>query len=165
MEQSYFALITVIVSGFFGLLVASVSSCLTQGREFKIIKERNFKERIKYVERVYVDTLSAVHIVTQRAHTRDTDFPRIQAQLLLISTKEIVEQFIRVGEALENWATEYNKSQPKTVGESSYSIIQSGDSEHRKKADELYRVFHPEMKKFETLLRNHLDEMFKSVIL
>jgi hypothetical protein len=78
----------------------------------------------------------------------------MQQKLAISSTKEIYDQYIEAGEAIEAWATEHHKSQPRDSG--GILAFHPTMKDHELAAQELFPTTHIELERLRDLIREHI---------
>jgi hypothetical protein len=159
MPEGIFVLATVTVSGLFGLLVALTTSRITRDHEKLLLRHHSKKEYIESIKTLFVDAISVLDTSIRNDGMGDKDHQQkitsVSSKLELLTTEEIFKQFEETGKAIDIWATQYRKGQPKNIGEG-MSIISSGDSAHQQKAVELFVFVENEKGKFVSILKNFI---------
>lgn len=137
------SLITVFVSGIFGLMVAIVTWRLANKREKQKFNLEFAKTELKDKEELYISILASID-KTVRYTTREIDYSDlidentlILAKSKLLATKKINIQLEEIHDIIEVWSSNYRKSLPKRIEGIDMGIISTEDSKYRKKAKEL----------------------------
>lgn len=133
-----------LVSGLFGLIVALITWKLSGKREkIKFGQEFKLKE-YKEMEVFYASLLATLEKLVKFIKT-DVEQTELQNELSLLfakavlySNKEINDRLNSIGEKLFEWSSEYRKSLPMKIGDSSHGIVSNFTVEHGERADELY---------------------------
>jgi uncharacterized protein with PIN domain len=161
MDEREFALITLAISGLFGLAVAVTTNWMTAGRENRTFRRQLRRERIEAARTLYEDALSALEtLIVSRARTDkagQAEFTRLLARLALRSTDEIRTQFDKTAEAALDWAAQYRKSQPEEMA--GLLVYKSGASKYEEEAEKLYPIFHAHFFKLKGMMVEHLKEL------
>ncbi|APQ18802.1 hypothetical protein [Maribacter hydrothermalis] len=141
---NFIPILTVFLSGLFGLLVAYITWNLASKREKEKFKQelafREFKEK----EELYISILSSLDKTVKFTKTgKDyselfNDLTFISAKSKLLATESINIKFSEISDILYVWSSRYRQSLPKKVGGTDYGIVTNLDNEHREKADEIY---------------------------
>jgi hypothetical protein len=163
----YLTLITVMVSGLFGLLVAVATSILANRREVITHRRHNAKETYEEVKATYCDSLASLEKCI-RYITRDSEFPNLEAELAsssamlqLIATEPILEQNVKVSDLMHAWSTEFIRGEPKKFAGSNTVTISSQDKPHRERAKALYPELTNACTDLANLMRDHLASLRK----
>jgi hypothetical protein len=163
--NAYLPLITVFVSGAFGLLVAIVTIWMTTQRESRNYTRDRARQRFEDSKSLYANYFAqlekCIRCTEQRGDVSSlTDaLPLLNAQLNLTASKEVVSQTHICSELLYEWSTEYRRGSPKQVGDTNVAIFSSGDSEHCAKAKELRPRLMNELTKLIDLMKSHLESI------
>ncbi|MFA5515049.1 MAG: hypothetical protein WDA20_02060 [Desulfuromonadales bacterium] len=164
MPDGIFTLATVTISGLFGLLVALTTSRVSREHEKLVLKVRLKNEKIESIKTLLVDAISALDATIRGEGMGDKDHEQrittVSARLRLLTEPEIFSQFEKAGNAIDLWAAQYKKGQPRQLS-SGVSIISSGDSEHQKKAVTMFENVEREMDAFVSLSRMHINKLEK----
>lgn len=86
---------------------------------------------------------------------------RLLVRFRLESTPDILAQFEVTGGALNAWAAEAAKSEPRPIGDSAL-VFATWQCDHQKHADALFPLYQAEYKKLEHMMRLHLDSLQES---
>ena len=160
--NAYLSLITVVVSGAFGLLVAVVTTWMTSYRESRKYVRDRARERFETIKSLYAKYLAllekGIRCTEELGDYSEltNDLSLLNAQMLLTASKEVGAQSEACGDLLYHWSTEYRRGSPKKLGDIGVSIVASGDSEHFQKAKELRPKLMAELTKLIDLMKVHL---------
>jgi|GEM_PF-4569289 len=164
LDDKLFALLTVLLSGLFSLLVVLITNWMTSRFENKKFNNQLKKEKIEAIRNLYENTIYMLQkfIVQSGKGSKEEqdEFNRIKARLALRSTKEIEEQYASCFDVAEDWARIYVKSLPEKT-ESGYSIIKSGMNQFAEQAKPLLDKFHNEFEKLKNLMIQDLSKIEK----
>lgn len=159
----FIPILTVFLSGLFGLLVAVVTWNLASKREKEKFKQdlklREFKEK----EELYVSILSSLDKTVRFTKIgKDyvelyNDFTFITAKSQLLATESINKKFSEISDILYVWSSKYKQSLPKKVGGTDFGIVTNLDNEHREKADEIYPELIKSINELVTLIKKELN--------
>lgn len=163
-DNIYFIpILTVFLSGLFGLLVAYITWNLASKREKEKFKQdlalREFKEK----EELYISILSSIDKTVKFTKTgKDyselfNDLTFISAKSKLLATKSINSKFSEVSDILYVWSSRYRQSLPKKVGGTDFGILTNLDNEHREKADEIYPELSKSINDLVSLIKTELN--------
>lgn len=137
------SLITVFISGIFGLIVAIVTWRLAIKREKQKFNLEFAKTELKAKEELYVSILASID-KTVKYTSRAKDYSDlidentlILAKSKLLSTKKINIKLEEIHDIIEVWSSNYRQSLPKRIDGIDMGIITSEDSKYRKKAEKL----------------------------
>lgn len=137
------SLITVFVSGVFGLIVAIVTWRLANKREKQRFNLEYAKTELKDKEELYISILVSID-KTVKYTTREKDYSELinenalmLAKAKLLATKEINVQLENIQDIIEVWSSNYRQSLPKRIEGINMGIISTEDSKYRKKAEEI----------------------------
>lgn len=137
------SLITVFVSGVFGLIVAIVTWRLANKREKQKFNLEYAKIELKDKEELYISILVSID-KTVKYTTREKDYSELinenalmLAKAKLLATKEINIQLENIHDIIEVWSSNYRQSLPKRIEGINMGIISTEDSKYRKKAEEI----------------------------
>ena len=137
-------IITVFISGLFGLLVALLTWKLANQREkrkFQIeLNLREYKEK----EELYVSILANLDKMIRITRSGQdysnwlTEISLNSAKANILASEKINKQLSQVSDILYEWSTELRKGLPTKIGESGFGMISNKDFEHQDKAIDLY---------------------------
>lgn len=138
------AILTVFISGLFGLIVAIVTIELVDRRENRKFKKEMALRDYKEHEELYISILSSLDKIVKYTHTGKEyeelfeELTYISAKSQLLAAKKVNEVFSEVSEILYVWTTEYKESLPIKIGGSNRGLITNLENKHKEKADEIY---------------------------
>jgi hypothetical protein len=165
--KHYVPLVTVFVSGLFGLAVAVVTLLLASRKEEAARRRQAAREAYEELKVVYADALACLEKCIREVSGQGT-FPGLQeslainsARVALVAPEDIVAQSHRVSDLVHEWSVEYRRGQPKPIGpkELNATLISSTDTRHREKASELYPQLMAACTDFANLMRSHLEKV------
>lgn len=155
-------LATVLCSGLLSLVVSVVVAALNSLKESRAEKRQQGRERKAKLEAIYVDQIAifekylrAVEGMGSYAETHE-ETARPNARLRLLSTRDVITEAEKASELMFKWSGEYRAGMPKSVPGSDLVRISSGDSEHLKKAQELYPELIDQINKMISAMTGHL---------
>lgn len=161
--NEYMPLVTVFVSGFFGLVVALATTYVAHLIENRRHVRDSRRRRRDEIEALYVDTLATLE-KAMRETTKLDDysesleaFPRVNARLMLTSTPEIIDQYAIVGHCLYEWSTEYRKGSPKRINDTGAALVSSDMLPHSDKAKDLYPKLNAAVVELSQLMTAHIN--------
>jgi len=163
--DKYVPLLTIFVSGLFGLLVAAVTSVLSSRREAGGYLRTRRRERYERTLALYVDAIASIEKsmrVTQQVQDYSElieELPKLNAQLRLLSTEAIIQQCEKVSDLLYQWSSEYRKGMPKPIRNTGMAILSSHDGPHLEKAKEVFPGLSGEMMTLIRLMRSHIESI------
>jgi hypothetical protein len=167
--KDYLPLVTVFLSGVFGLAVAIVTSILANRKDVRARQRQAAQETYEEFKAVYSGSLVCLEKCLRSVKDR-ADFPALQeelaaanARLQLIASDEVIEQNHKVGDLIFAWSTEFRQGEPKRSSGAGYSIISSQDTPHQEKAKELYPQLMKACNELAKLMREHLTSVRKRV--
>jgi hypothetical protein len=163
--EEYLPLVTIFVSGLFGLVVAAVTSVLSNRREASGYLRTRRRERYERTLALYVDIIANLERcirVTERIREYSViveELPKLNAQLRLLSTEAINQQSDKVGDLMYQWSSEYRKGMPKPISDTGMAMMSSHDGPHLEKAKELFPGLSDEIQKLISLMRSHIESI------
>lgn len=168
-SSSLIPLITVFISGVFGLIVAIVTWKLANHRENRKFKyEQNILD-YKEKKDLYVRLLATLD-KSIRITRRDENFSNqheelslISAQIRILGSERINNKLYEVSDLLFEWSTEYKRGLPKKLGNTDLRMISTQDSPHIKKAEELYPSLAKQMVELAKLIEKELNDIKKKL--
>ncbi|MDI1321983.1 MAG: hypothetical protein PSV36_04495 [Algoriphagus sp.] len=137
-------IITVFISGLFGLIVALLTWKLANQREKRKFQIDLYLRELKEKEDLYVSMLANLEKVIrltrsgQDYSTLLTELSLNSARANILASEKINEQLDLVSDKLYEWSSEFKKGLPTKIGESGFAMISNKDFEHRDSAKELY---------------------------
>jgi hypothetical protein len=138
------AILTVFISGLFGLIVAVVTLELVDRRENKKFKKEMALRDYKEHEELYISILSSLDKIVKFTHRGKEyeelfeDLTYISAKSQLLAAKKVNDKFSEVSEILYVWTTEYKASLPTRIGGTNLGLVTSLVNKHKEKSDEIY---------------------------
>jgi hypothetical protein len=161
MSDKEFALITVLVSSVFGLIVAVATSKLSSSSENKVFRRQLRRDKVDATRLLYEDALFVLNRTVSRLgvgdNTEQTEINRMLARLALSSTNDIRNQYEKTAEAVDTWAATYRKSQPERHGDN--AIVKSGMGKYREEADLLIPNLEENLSKLRKLMIEHIGNL------
>lgn len=142
--MNYIPLITVFISGLFGLLVAILTWMMANRREKRKFKQDFAILDLRAKEDLYVAVLASLDKTIRKTESAEEfenhheEFSLISAKVNLLSTEIINEKLAEVSNILFRWSTEYKQSNPKKIPNTDFGYVTNLDSGHRRKANEIY---------------------------
>lgn len=161
--DAYFALVTVLVSGLFGLLVAWVTGRMAHRREVALSSRLIARDRIDLKRNVFSRQLSVLEKsirLTNRLENYsvlDEELSFVNAQLLLIGNMTIVTQSERVGDLLYEWSTEVRKGSPLRGPDSTIAVFNPMQKTHQVNATEIFPKLNQAILELAALMRTELE--------
>ncbi len=132
-------ILTVFLSGLFGLLVAVVTWNLASKREREKFKQdlalREFKEK----EELYISILSSLDKTVRFTKIGNdyvnlyNDFTFITAKSQLLATESINIKVSEISEILYAWSSKYKQSLPKKVGGTDFGIVTNNSNKYKQR--------------------------------
>lgn len=142
--KDFFPLITVFVSGLFGLLVAVLTWSLANIREkMRFNKELTYRD-YKDKENIYLTLLSSLDkAIRYTKYGKDyteliDEMTMNSAHINVFGAKSINAKLFDVSEKLYEWSALYSKSIPNKLKGTGVSIVSTEIFEFREKADNMY---------------------------
>lgn len=167
--SSLISLITVFISGVFGLVVAIVTWKLANHRENRKFRYDQNISDYKEKKELYVRLLATLD-KTIRIIKRDEDFSNqheelslISAQIRILGSESINDKLYEISDLLFEWSTEYKRGLPKKLGNTDFRMISTQDSPHIKKASEIYPSLSNEMVELAKLIEKELNDIKKKL--
>lgn len=136
--------LTVIISGFFGLLVALSTFWLTTRKEIALFERNSKKERIAKLEALYLDELAMFEKVIRYVESSQDctslydEMARLNARMKLGASKIVLEHASKLSELIHVWSSEYAQGQPSKSVDRRFVMISSSQTPHREKAEQIY---------------------------
>lgn len=159
------SLITVFISGIFGLIVAIVTWRLANKREKQKFNLEFAKTELKDKEELYTSILASIH-KSVRYTKGQNDYSDlidentlILAKSKILATKKINIQLEEVHDIIEVWSSIYSQSLPKRIDGTDMGIISSEDSKYREKAEELIPHLQKAMGKLVVEIKTELNKL------
>jgi len=164
------SIITVLISGFFGLLVAIVTWKLANSREKRNFKHQQIREEIKEYEQMYISVISSIDKTIRIIESRESidrqidELSLVSALTNLKGNNVINKKLSEVSDLIFIWSSEYRKGMPKKFGETGLNIVSNMDRKHIKKAEELYPKLMSAINELIKLMKSDLVKMKKDLI-
>ena len=162
MSERVFALTMLLVSGTLALLGAIVAHVFTERREVRKEKRLSAQELIERTRTLYVDALRFLEVLTAEAGRGEREdqvmAASVYARLVLAAPADVLQQYDKVGDALEEWAKEARAGAPKPIGGGAL-VIGSPDKAHRDAAAKLWPQLHAEMNALRDMMKEHLGRL------
>jgi hypothetical protein len=161
--------ITVFVSGFFGLLVALITWTLANKREkYKFLKEICYRD-FKDMENYYLSSLASFD-----KSIRYTKFGKDYSEMIdeltmnsartnVYGSKKVNDKLVEASEKLYEWSSEFRKSLPKRFGDTDLAVVSSENFKCRDNADNLYPELIQSLQELTLLIRQELKELKKEI--
>ncbi len=167
MTDKSFAIVTVAVSGVFGLLVAVITHWLSMSRESQSLRRDLARDEMKSLGELYEDALFVLdrQIRTYGMGT-DADQDRVLkllARLSLYGRQDVQDKYQRASELIDTWCAERNAADPKRMG-GSILIFTTSDREHRAKAEVAWPAAERAFNELKALMREHLQAQSTELI-
>ncbi|MEQ8909391.1 MAG: hypothetical protein RIC95_09375 [Vicingaceae bacterium] len=163
--MSTIPILTVFISGLFGLIVAIVTWKLASRKEKEKFKQevalRDYKDR----EELYISMLSTLDMIV-RYTKRGKDYSELFTKLTytvakaeILAPGSINAKFHEVSEIIYSWSSEYKQSLPSTIGDSGFGIASSQDEIHRERADKLFPELTTSINELVKIIKTELEKM------
>jgi hypothetical protein len=163
--QSFLPLITVFVSGLFGLVVALATTTLANLSDARSHSRIRKVKRYEDMESLYIDVIANFEKCIRYTQRSDDylalteEMPRMNARLQLASIKPINDQARVASDLLFEWSREYRGGAPKKIDGTGLSIIGSPDFPHQERAKALFPPLCEEIIKLTKLMKEHLKSI------
>lgn len=150
------------LTGAFGVIVAMVTWLLAGHRERQSFRRDIQRERVAKLENLYASCIEGLEMSIRITRSMESykeierEHSKQNALLHLLSTEEINLQNEKVSDLLHQWSSLFRRGEPKPVGETGMTIIQSGDSKYSQQAKELWPQVNEELVVLLTLMTKHL---------
>ena len=165
----FMPMLTVFLSGLFGLLVAIVTWRLASQREKEKFKQELAYREFKEMEDLYASLLSTADMIVRFTKAgKDyaelfNDLTLVMAKSQLLASNTVNDKFSELSEIIYEWSTEYRNSLPEKIGDTNFGIASTKGVKHREKADELF----PELKKIigdlVEIIKEELTDLKKAI--
>jgi hypothetical protein len=160
MSDKEFALLTVIVSGVFALLVSLVTHFLSASRESRTLKREIRRDQKRGLRELYEEaifTLDRTCSTLGKGTDDDRDkVLKFLARLHLHATTEIRDEYLKTADVVDSWAAQARKGEPKPVGEG-FLMIGSPQFAERAKAQSMWPQVETHLEQLKKLMRKHLE--------
>ncbi len=163
--SDYLPLITVFVSGLFGLAVAAATVYLTNAGDNRKYRRDLTQKRYDAAESLYVDVLAILEAAIretqqlQDCQEMTAAFPRLNARLRLSSTLDIVTQYELAGDLLYHWSSEFKRGPTKRIGDVGVIEFSANTAAHAEKAKEVFPTLSAEIVKLAEMMTAHLKSI------
>jgi hypothetical protein len=170
MENFEFSsLITVFISGIFGLIVAIVTWRLANKREKQKFNLEFAKTELKDKEELYISILASID-KTVKYTTRGKDYSElidenaiILAKAKLLATKKINIQLEEIYDIIKVWSSNYSQSLPKKIEGMNMGIISTEDLKYREKAEEIIPLLQKAMGELVEEIKVELNKLSSEI--
>lgn len=169
--NEYIPALVAVIAGLF----ATVSAIIA----WRLKSSSDEKQRIATLEKEHRDETkelyTRVFVLFEKAirqelrleeFTLGGDFSNTSAQIHLLATKQVGEQYSRVAALLERWSVLHRKATPQQmkVGEATYTLIQAPDptAPYKEPAAEAYDELHRELHTLVDIMRGELASQDRS---
>lgn len=167
--NEYLPLLTVFLSGLFGLAVAVVTSLIANRKDIRAQRREAAREAYEEAKSTYTDSLACLEKCLREVFG-SASFLSLQQELAISSAKiqliapdNIIAQNHKVSDLMYAWSVEYSRGQPKPIGETGTVLISSHDRPHQEKAKEFYQQLMEACTDLANLMRDHLSQLRESV--
>ena len=164
-ENHMMTLLTVFISGAFGLIVAIVTWLLAIKREKSKQKQENLIKDYERLESYFIDCIS-LHEKIGNYTINDIDYKELfddisinNAKAYLIASQEIINKLNNISLLTKEWTREYNQGKPKKLGIDNFAIVSSNDREHIEKANEIHKYLSDEIVELIKIMKNELQDL------
>lgn len=165
MIKELYPIITVMISGFFGLIVAITTWKLANRREtarFKLdIEYKDLKDK----EDLYITILASIDKTIKLTKTGESykdlleEYSLNSAKMNILGAHHLNLKLGKVSDILYEWSTVYKESLPKKIGDTNFAISTNLDYEHRQKANEIYITLKKEINELVEEIKLELDKI------
>lgn len=163
-------LITVLISGILGLVVAVITWVLANFRENKKFK-RDFEiSKLNEIKELYVYTLTSIDKII-RVTKKLKDYDKIDDELSFLTSKlnilasnEVNQKMQEVSNLIFKWSTEYRKGMPKRLGDSNFVTISNQDNLHLEKSHEYYPIMMEKINELVELIKYEIKQIEKKIV-
>jgi hypothetical protein len=169
-SSSLIPLLTVFISGIFGLIVAVVTWKLANQRENRKFKYEHKISDYREKKELYITLLASLD-KTIRLTEVDEDYPNLHEDLSLISARirifgseNINKKLFEISEILFEWSSEYKRGLPKKIGNANLRMVSTLDTGHMEKANKIFPALKKEINKLAEVIEDELIEIKKDLI-
>lgn len=160
-------LITVLISGIFGLVVAVITWILANFRENKKFK-RDFEiSKLNEIKELYIFTLTSID-KTIRATRKlkdydkiDDEFSFLTSKLNILASNEVNQKMKEVSDLIFIWSSEYRSGMPKRLGDSNFVTVSIQDKEHLNKSKDYYPIMMEKINELVELIKYEIKQIEK----
>ncbi len=161
MDDKVFALITVMVSGAFAVLVTVVTHWLARSRESQTLLREVRRDEIAQTQALYEE---AIFILDRTCHTLGlgtnddrNHIIRFMARLYLIAPQEVRDQYMKTSDRVVQWATQARKGEPQA--HNGILIFYAGADAEKAKAEKAWPEVERELNELRHKMKKHLADL------
>ncbi len=159
-------ILTVFISGFFGLLVALLTWKLSLQREKSKYQQDVLAEEYKKIETFYTSCLASIYKVVLKIDNTDSDesiisneFSLISAQASILANELFNKKLGAVCSLLSEWQHYHKLGSPKKFGDTGLVVISTNDQQYINKAETLQSELMKEVREFTQIIKMQLNEL------
>ena len=163
--NAFVPVLTVTLSGIFGLLVAIATWQLSLRREREKFRQDLKLQDFKRIEDLYTNTISQYER-SIRYTSAGLDFKELYNEMALnagkaqlLAEEKVRKQMDVVSDALYEWSSAYNKGAPTKVGDTGLAMVSTEHFKHRDRAKELLTNALDEIVDLTSLMKDHLKKL------
>ena len=169
--EVWLPLVTVFVSGFFGLIVAVATTNLANRQSNDSYQRELAQKKYENVRAVYVKAVANLELIIREIKRLDSyevsheKLAENNALLQLTSTPYVLEHVSYVSDLLYEWSTAYKRGQPDriTTGDTVTTLVSSVDApkqkKEREKAVETYQQLSEALTELVQRMKTHLQQL------
>lgn len=158
-------LLTVFISGIFGLIVAIITWKLANHKENRKFKYDQKITDYKEKRELYVTLLASLDKIIRITESGENhsnlheELSLISARIRIFGSENINNKLFEISEIMFEWSSEYKQGSPKKLGDTNFSMISTMDSAHIKRANELYPTLKNEINELARIIEKELIEI------
>ncbi|TDN96178.1 hypothetical protein [Sunxiuqinia elliptica] len=163
-------LLTVFISGIFGLIVAIVTWKLANHRENRRFKYEQKISDFKEKKELYVTLLASLDKIIRITEIGE-NYPNlhenmslISAQIRIFGSENINNKLFEISETLFEWSSEYKQGLPKKLGETNFRMVSTMDTGHMEKAKIIYPTLRKQINELAKVIEDELHQTKKDLI-
>lgn len=160
--SQWFTLVSVFLSGMFGLLTAMVTWSLANRREKRRLSQEYKRKEWQDLELLYANSIAVIDKIAQVTKAGN-DYSGVIDQMTLVSAQISIrgseaanKQYHIVGDLLAIWTGAYQISKPKKVGEGNLSILTTENLKAKDAADEIFKELLKDTAKYIEIVKAEL---------
>lgn len=160
--SEWFTLISVFLSGIFGLLTALITWSLANRREKRRLSQEYRRKEWQDLELLYANSIAVIDKIAQVTKAGN-DYSGIIDQMTLVSaqisirgSEAVNKQYHIVADSLAIWTGAYQISKPKKVGESNLSMVTTENLKAKDAADEIFKELLKNMSVYIEIVKTEL---------
>lgn len=158
MAEGFLAMASVLLGGVIAIFTQYLSHRREDRREMQSRRERQVEDlKALYEEAIFTLDRNA-RALGRGTREEGNETRRILARLRLLATNEILSHYMRTADALDAWAAEARKGEPRRVA-SGLLMISSNDKHHQLNAESIYPEFAERFESLQHMMRNHINSL------